>query len=124
MRLGDVFEWATPKAKGHDLRTKFHVFICRQGRESTFLFVSSEDFGGDFEITNPPHEFLWKGNGYICTRSVVTYTDDELDGFAEEPVGRLTDDDITGLNFAISNSFSMEQGHIRLICGEIAKRFA
>src|SRR5579863_1441645 len=105
MRIGDVFAWETSKVKRHDSRNKFHVFICRDGRESIFLFISFEAGYGDYLVRNPPYDFLWKGKGYVCTRSIVTYTDDELDLFEDEPVGRLSDDDISELNFAVANSF-------------------
>lgn len=52
MKLGEIYVWETEKAKGHDSRRKYHVFICEADSlgENTFLFISRNDFFDDYEI--------------------------------------------------------------------------
>jgi hypothetical protein len=120
MKLGQVFYWETDKAKGHDKRFKYQVFICDDDWEAgyTFLFISSDDGGGDYRITNPPYKFFPKSESYVSCSSIVTYDEDELDQIGKA-VGQLTAEHLKELHDAILSSFLMEQRYIKRVCNAI-----
>ena len=80
MKTGEIFIWETKKAKGHDLRSKYHIFICpvdwQEG--NTFLFICSDNYFGDFKITQEDWVKMPKPESFISLRSPAFYTDEEL----------------------------------------------
>ena len=122
MNTGDIYVWATRKAKGHDERTKYHVFICesdwRDG--NIFLFISSINYGGDFEIAG--YDFLPNDASFVSCTAIVDYSDDELENdYQPELVGRLRDEDLSNLFDAVAASELLEGRHIRRVCQTLAK---
>jgi hypothetical protein len=120
MKAGEVYYWETQKAQGHEKRFKYHVYICGPdwNHDHIFLFISSDDFGGDYRITNPPCTFLTKSESFVSCGGVVEYEDDELPGPSEK-VGELPLAEIKKLYQAILNSHTMEKRYINLICNTL-----
>jgi hypothetical protein len=117
VNLGDVFYWETNQAIGHPSRNKYHVFIKASdwNEENIFLFISSQDYGGDYRMTNPPYIFLPKSESYISCNAIVSYSDETLQRLNLKSIGRLDIVHILELKAAIENSFTMEQRHITLL---------
>ncbi len=124
MILGAVYKWETAKAKGHITRDKFHVFICEGDWEEghTFLFISSDDFGGDYRLTNPPYEFLTKPESFVSCSSIVSYSEDELK-LMGKPVGQLSKQHLIELHKAIANSDTMVGRHQKRCCNALMAAF-
>ena len=117
MNTGETFFWETTKAKGYKLRPKYHIFICRtDSSNNVFLFISKDGRDGDYKITKPPYSFLLLPESFISCSSVVRYTDAQLKTASPLPEGSLSKEHLLELFFQIANSFTMEAGHIKLVC--------
>jgi len=126
MKLGDIYVWETDQAKGHERRKKYHLFICVGDwqEENTFLFISSQDYGGpDFKIEKSDYPFLSKNESYASCTEIVCYTDNELSGSEAVLIARLTDEHIFSLREHILASEIMERKHINRICQAIDAYF-
>ena len=79
MNLGDIFYWVTEKAKGHDSRPKYHVYICPADGwdDHTFLLINKAPWGDELKITKADYSFL-EYDSYVGCNGVVSYTDAEL----------------------------------------------
>jgi hypothetical protein len=124
MKAGDVFYWETDKATGHDRRHKYHLYICEPDwpDEHTFLFISSNDNGGDYRITKPPYDFLKKPESFVSCSSIVCYSEAELTKVGK-PVGQLTPEHLMELHAAVTGSDFMEGRHMKKICNAIMDLF-
>jgi hypothetical protein len=123
MKIGDIYIWETDRAKGHNLRRKFHLYIGEAGWRDdghAFLFISSNDYGGDFQIFQTDYNFLTKENSYISCNGIVVYPVSELERVAPIKVGTLRTADAANLHAAIAGSETMEQWQIRLCCDAVA----
>jgi hypothetical protein len=120
MKTGDVFYWETTKARGHEKRFKYQIFICNADWEEgyTFLFISSEGIEGDYKIENPPYSFLTKRESFVSCNSIVTYTDEELYKIGDK-VGTLSKKHLMEIHQAVANSFIMERRHILRVCNAL-----
>ena len=120
MKIGEIYEWQTNKAKGYDSRKKMQVFICagdwRDG--NTFLFISSERREGDLLILAKYYNFL-RYDSYISCGSIVTYDDGELAAAQPKLLGRLLPADLRALYQAMSQSEVMVERHKLKICGAL-----
>ena len=124
MNTGDIFVWETDRAKGYELRRKYHMYIGEAGWRDdghAFLFISSTDYGGDFKILQSDYSFLAKEHSYISCGSIVVYPVDELSSYAPVRVGRLRAADAHTLHSSLAASDTMEQWQIRLCCDAIAQ---
>ena len=120
MKIGEIYVWATQKAKGHDERTKYHVFICESDWQNgnIFLFISSIDYGGDLEIAG--YDFLPNDASFVSCTAIVDYSDDELNNVYEPTrVGSLTNKDLARLFDAVARSDIMVGRHIRRVCNAL-----
>src|SRR5690349_2864608 len=99
MKLGEIFYWETDKAIGHKTRWKYHVFICEaDGWDGhTFLLVNKVGWGDDLEIKKADYAFLTYDTSYVGCNGIVAYTDEELKGFENKPVGRLSTEHLKAL---------------------------
>ena len=123
MRVGDIYVWETDQAKGHELRRKFHIYIGEAGwREEghAFLFISSNDYGGDFEIFQSEYSFLTKEKSYISCNGIVVYPFGGLSNYSPVKVGRLLSEDAAALHSTLAGSDTMVSWQIRLCCTAIA----
>jgi hypothetical protein len=113
METGDVFEWVTTKALGHETRRKFHVFICEGdwADDDLFLFVCSVEYMGDFPITTAECPFL-SYDSFISCSYPVFYTAMELAGFNPKKIGRLPPEVIRKLAVHVADSETLEHRHI------------
>ncbi len=117
MQLGDIFYWETDKAVGHDLRNKYHIYICEDDWQAgnTFLFINKNGYDCDFPITNVDYPFLTRPTSYICCSSLIFYTDPQLAAFSDKPVGRLSTAHLQALFHKIQRDGAMvrwEQGRV------------
>ncbi len=122
MKTGEIFVWATRKARRHDERTKYHIFICESDWQdgNIFLFINSLNYGGDFEISG--YDFLPNEASFVSCTAIVDYSDDELnDVYTPKFVGRLTNKDLANLFDAVAGSYLLEGRHIRRVCDALAK---
>jgi hypothetical protein len=120
MKLGQIFKWQTDKAKGHETREKYHVFICNLDGQNLFLFISSLDWFQDYKLEkSPDHEFL-DYDSYVSCSSVIPYTDAELSLFDPNPVGQLTPANMKGLRDALIAAESMPTGDLNIVCKALA----
>ena len=113
MRTGDVLYWVTDKAAGHDLRPKYHIFICESDwkEDNTFLFISSNDYFKDFRITKADWPNMPKEESFIGG-SPIFYSDLELSSYAISPSGRLTTRCMQRLALHVQDSEVMERRYI------------
>jgi hypothetical protein len=121
MRTGEIYKWETDKATGYDRRDKYHIYICESDwtAENTFLFVSSTNNGGDYEVRNHPYTCFPKPFSFVSTSSIVEYTDNELAGLNLSPLHCLSDQHLRELHDAIRDSFVMERRQITRLCNAI-----
>lgn len=113
MRTGEVFYWITDKAKGHDSRPKYHIFICEADwkDDNTFLFISSNDYFKDFRITKSDWANMPKEESFVGG-SPIFYSDSELRAYAISPMGVLTAKCMKRLALHVQDSEVMERRHI------------
>ena len=124
MKIGDIYSWETERATGHELRRKYHLYIGEAGwREDghAFLFISSNDYGGDFRILQADYSFLTKESSYISCNSIVVYPVSELRGYAPTKVGSFRSADAAALHSSLAKSETMEQWQIQLCCTAVAQ---
>jgi len=90
MDLGEIYVWDTDKAKGYDIRQKYHVYICEPDwqYEHTFLFVSKANYNGDYPIYHKDYPFLSLEVSYVG--DCVFYSDAELTASKPRLLGKLT----------------------------------
>jgi hypothetical protein len=114
MKTGDVFEWVTTKARGHQVRTKWHVYICASdwADDELFLYICSDNYLGDFEIQRSECNFLQKNTSYISCRAPIFYTDDELAAFKPRKIGVLSPPVLRRLHGHVAASITLEQRYI------------
>lgn len=127
MNIGDIYLWETDRAKGHALRRKFHMYVGEAGWKDdghAFLFISSNDYGGDFKILQSDYAFLTKEFSYISCNGIVVYPASEINGYAPIKVGSLRPADAAALHSALAGSDTMEQWQIHLCCGAVARLIA
>jgi hypothetical protein len=121
MNFGEVYIWETTQAQGHDLRKKYHIYLCaadwREGH--TFLFISKSDYGGDHKITKAECPFLPLEVSYISCSSLVFYTDDKLASFSKTPVGKLSKELLKKLYNSIHASETMVGWQISRACNAL-----
>jgi hypothetical protein len=91
MKTGEIFLWTTGKAKGHNSRDKYHIFICvgDWAEANTFLFISSLNYFADFKIDKIDWPQMPKEESFISPNPVF-YTDAELASFTIKRAGYLT----------------------------------
>lgn len=120
MKLGEVFFWETDKAIGHQLRNKFHIFICEEdGFDGhTFLFISSDHYEGDFKILKSDYPFLTHDSSISLGR-IICYSTDELAKFKAEAVGAIRADHLQQLFHATQGSPTMEGKDIKRVCNAL-----
>lgn len=60
MQVGEIYFWDTNKAKGHDSRDKYHLYIgeCQWEDGHAFLFINKANYGGDFPLAKKDYEFF------------------------------------------------------------------
>lgn len=120
MKLGEIFKWKTDKAKGHETRQKYHIFICKSDDQNLFLFINSVDWFQDYKLVKSPnHEFL-DYDSYVSCNSVVPYDDSELTQFDPAPVGQLTQNNMKELRDALIAAESMPTGDLNVVCKALA----
>ena len=120
MNLGDVFYWTTSKAKGHDLRPKYHIYVCPADGwdDHTFLLINKVTWGNDLKVTKAECGFL-DYDSYIGCNGVVTYTDMELAFFEQEPVGQLSKAHLKALFNMLADPLVMEKMQAKRICNAL-----
>lgn len=122
MKTGEIYKWTTDKARGHENRPKYHLFIGKnEKKQNIFLFISSINyFNEGFELLNTDYPFFSKASSYIGCTSVVYYYDNEIDHLTDDDcLGVLTDAHLNALHMHISKSEVMEQRLIDFICAEL-----
>lgn len=85
-----------------------------------FLFISSNDYGGDFKILQSDYAFLTKPISYVSCNGIVVYPASELGGYTPIKVGNLRPADAVALHSALAGSDTMEQWQIQLCCRAVA----
>ena len=119
MKLGEIYVWVTDQAFGHQVRRKYHIYLCEAGWRTqghAFLFISSADYGGDYPIRNADYGFLKNEVSYVSCGNIVTYSDDEVAAAKPEKVGSLSLGHLKDLYQAVAASETMEQWQIDLVC--------
>jgi hypothetical protein len=121
MNVGNIFYWVTDKAKGHETRAKYHLYICEGDWEedNTFLFISKADYGGDYKIKKADYPFFELAESFVSCGSIVTYSDDRLKEFDQKPLGTLSKKHLGELYQAVLNSDTMEGRHIKRVCNAL-----
>ncbi len=115
MHVGEIYYWDTNKAKGHDSRFKFHVYIGECDEGHAFLFISKADYGGDFAIHKKDYNFFPLDVSYISLSGIVSYTDQELKDSNLEFKGSLTKDHMQQLFNAVAGCKTMVNREILLV---------
>jgi hypothetical protein len=115
MQVGEIYFWNTDKAKGHDSRDKYHVYIGECDEGHAFLFISKADYGGDFAVHKKDYNFFPLEISYISLSGIVAYSDQELKDATPELKGRLTNDHMRQLFNAVAGSKTMVNREILLV---------
>ena len=123
MQLGDIFLWNTNQAAGHNLRDKYHVYICegdwRAG--NTFLFISKQNYGCDYPIRKADYPFFPLEVSYISCTNIIHYDNQELAAFDHRtPLGRLSKQHLKELSEAIIAGGAMVEWEMQRVCNAIA----
>ncbi len=122
MQLGDIFLWDTDQAAGHASRDKYHVYICdldwRAGH--TFLFISKQNYGCDYEIKKADYSFFPLAVSYISCTGIIHYNDQELASFDQRPLGRLSKNHLQELSAAIITGGAMVEWEMQRVCNAIS----
>ena len=121
MNIGDIYEWVTDQAIGHEARRKMHVFICTgnwQADGYVFLFINKSDFGGGLRIEKTDgFEFLTLDYSFIGLSSIVTYTEEQLRSYQGlRKLGTVPPEHLKRLYAAVRDSETMEAWQIDLVC--------
>ena len=118
MKTGEIFFWNTTKARGHETRNKFHMFVRETDWQfgNTFLFISKLNYFNDFQITKTDYPFLPLPISYISCEEPITYTDEELARLTLQPMGKLIDRHFDDLANHLLGHEVMEKRHIDRIC--------
>lgn len=122
MKTGDVFYWETGRAIGHEVRKKYHVYICdgdwrHQGK--IFLFINKSNAHQGYLITNPPYNFLTLQESYISCTGIVAYSDSEMGLLSRTRVGSILKAHLLELRNVIAGSDVMEKHAINLVCNAL-----
>ena len=117
MRTGEIYYWNTTKARGHDLRQKYHIFICDSDwqEDNTFLFISTQEYFKDFKITRSDWVEMPKEESFVGCASPAFYTDAELQLYKIERSGTLTVECMRRLALHVQNSETLERRYISRI---------
>jgi hypothetical protein len=80
MLSGEIYFWDTNKAKGHDSRDKYHLYLCESQWDDghAFLFINKADYGGDFPLAKADYPFFPLQTSYVSLSGIIPYTDQEL----------------------------------------------
>jgi hypothetical protein len=80
MLVGEIYFWDTNKAKGHDSRDKYYLYICESQWDDghAFLFINKTDYGGDFALAKADYSFFPLQTSYVSLSGIIPYTDQEL----------------------------------------------
>lgn len=121
MKTGEIYYWVTDKARGYVSRPKYHVFICEEDWQYgyTFLFINSDNYGEDFQITNAECAFLPKAVSYISCSEPVFYDAHELKTVKPELKGALPADCIKRLWEHVAASNVLERRYITRVCNAL-----
>jgi len=124
MKLGQVFYWVTEKAKGHDTRPKFHIFICAADGwdEHTFLLINKSPWGDEIQIPKAEYDFL-DYDSYIGCNGVVSYSDSELKAFDQNPVGEISKKHLQELFNLLADPEVMERKQANRLCNALKAAF-
>lgn len=124
MNTGDVYYWETAKAKGHETRRKYHIYICDAdwADDVTFMFICSISYTGDFAITKDECPFLKNDESYISCSAPVLYTETEIKSLSVkmQKVGSLPKSTLRRLLNHILDSETLERQYIKRISEAIA----
>jgi hypothetical protein len=92
MVVGEIYLWDTNKAKGHDSRDKYHLYVAESQWDDghAFLFINKTDYGGDFALSKTDYPFFPLATSYISLSGIIPYSDVELTAVTPELKGRLT----------------------------------
>ena len=118
MIIGGIYKWATQRARGHQSREKYHIFISEtSSSRNVFLFVNSINYYDEgFELKNNDYPCFPKASSFIGCTSVVIYNNSEISHLSDNDcLAVLSDTHKQALANHISQSEVMEQRHINLI---------
>ncbi len=122
MKTGEIYKWQTSKARGHDKRYKYHVFIGKDAQNGnvTLLINSANYFNEGFELRKSDYPFFSNEASYIGCTSSVNYSDKEIQAIPEESYkGTLNTEHFKQLREHISKSEVLELRFIDFICGKL-----
>jgi len=121
MECCEIFFFSSDKARGHEQRNKFHLYVCeaneRDDGDRIFLFINkSNSYADGFEIRKADgYPFLLLDFSFIGCSATVAYLDEYLDGHIGEPVGKLRKEDIDPLITHLEASTVLEDHNIHRI---------
>jgi hypothetical protein len=127
MDIGDIVYFTTTKARGHDTRSKYHVYLFvgdwRDEGEYGFLFINkSNAYGDGFEIKKTEgYGFLDLEMSYISCSAPVCYKPEELAKLKPEFEGCLREEDVEPLIAHVQASHVLEEHHIQKICAALRR---
>jgi hypothetical protein len=109
MDVGEIFLWNTDKAKGHESRDKYHLYVseCQWEDGHAFLFISKADYGGDFPIYKSDYGFFPLDTSYISLSGIVPYSDKEIQDARPERKGQLSKQHMQDLFHAVAGTEKM-----------------
>jgi hypothetical protein len=125
MLVGEIYFWETDKAKGHDSRDKYHLYIgeCPWEDGHAFLFINKADYGGDFPLHKTDYDFFPLDVSYVSLSGIVPYTDTELKDASPGLKGRLTKAHIQDLFNAVAGCKTMVNREILLVGNALKAAF-
>ena len=126
MNVGEIYVWDTTQAIGHEVRRKYHVYLCEAGWRAdghAFLFISSANYGSDYQICSADYPFLVR-NSFISCAGIVTYSDKEIAAANPMRVGVISKVHLSGLHRAIAGSETMVGWQIAMCCDALKKSLA
>ncbi|MCX7313463.1 MAG: hypothetical protein NTV56_17450 [Alphaproteobacteria bacterium] len=126
MLVGEIHIWSTDKAKGHDSRNKYHLYIgeCAWEDGHAFLFINSGKYGSDFELLKLDYLFFPLEKNYISLTGIIPYSDRELESMAPVLKGRLTNQHMKDLFNAVADCKTMPNREVLLVGNALKTAFS
>ena len=126
MIVGEIYYFPTNQAAGYTTRDKYHLYLCEgdwrtQGR--VFLFINkSNSYANGYELTRADYPFFTRPHSYVICSGLFVYSQEDLDEFGPQRMGRLTPAHLGELCRFIEDSDTMPGRDAQLAC-QVLHRF-
>jgi hypothetical protein len=121
MNIGEVYFWVTDQAKGHDIRPKFHIYVCPADwvDDHTFLFINKGMYGDDYKLLQADYPAMLSFDSYVSSNGIAAYDDATIKTFDLTVKGAITRAHLKELMLVLDGSKTLERQQKRRICAAL-----